>query len=598
MTFDKEKLNKFPSACGVYIMKDINEKVIYVGKAIDLRNRIKQYFFGKDIRLTIPFLMDKVANIETITVTNDKEALILENTLIKKYQPKYNIMLKDDKTYISIMINTSHKWPMIKLVRLKTAPKDKNLYFGPYTNAKAARSIKDLLLKMFPLRQCSDTEIANRTRPCVLYDIKKCLAPCADKCAKDDYDLLVDKTVLFLKGKDTRILKDLQSQMKRASDNLEYEKANSYLNLIKQIEHITRHQFVDILTTKNSDVIGFYRHGFHVMIVKLIFQNGRLTASEHFSFFEIASSDAEIIESFLLQHYQSHPLSQEIIIPIRPDNAKNIQNLLSSSSKIICPSMGKKKELVKLANENAKNLFSLEKDLKNIKEKQLLELYQALNLTNYPSHIICFDASNISQTNPVAAMVTFIDGMKDRAKTKLFKIKTSQMGDVPALKEAVYRHFAKIDVLPDLLMVDGAKAQLNAAMQIFNELKIASVDILAITKEEARHTKGLTCEKIFTPHQKEPFIIDPKSPLLFLLQNIRDEAHRTAVSFHKKRRSKSTITTKLIRIPRVGPKKTKVLLKEFKSIQNLKNASRDDLKKLKTLNSKDIDLIFDFLKKS
>ncbi len=600
MTFDKNKLDKFPTTCGVYIMKDLNDKILYVGKATHLKNRIKQYFFGKDTRSTIPFLIDQIDAIETIVVTNNKEALILENTLIKKYQPKYNIMLKDDKTYISIMINISHKWPMIKLIRLKTQPKDKNLYFGPYTNAKAAKSIKDLLLKIFPLRQCSDNELENRTRPCILFDIKKCLAPCVGKCTKDEYDLLVDKMVLFLKGKDSSILYDLEAKMKKASDNLEYEKANVYLNLIKQIKHITQHQFVDILSTKNSDVLGIYRYDFHVMIVKLIFQNGRLTTSEHYSFFEIASNDEEIIESFLQQHYQTHTMPQEIIIPIKLNNTKYLEDILfkQTKAKLIYPSIGKKKELINLANENAKVLFNQEKDLKTIKEKQLLELYQTLNLTNFPSHIICFDTSNISQTNPVAAMITFIDGEKDKSKTKLFKIKTSQLGDVPAMKEVIYRHFSKIKILPDLLIVDGAKAQLNAAIQVFNELKIASVDILAITKQNAKHTKGLTQERIFVPYKKEPFVIDIKSPILFLLQKIRDEAHRLALSFHKKRRAKTTITTKLSEIPGIGTKKTKELLKHFKSIQNLKKAPKEDLKKIKILTSKDIDIIFNFLKKT
>jgi len=302
------------------------------------------------------------------------------------------------------------------------------------------------------------------------------------------------------------------------------------------------------------------------------------------------------LESFLLQHYQIHTLPQEIIIPLKLTNIKNIQNILSTHAKITYPSKGKKKKLIKLANDNAKNLFSQETDLKTVKEKQLIDLYQAFNLTNFPSHIICFDVSNISQTNPVAAMVTFTNGQKDKSKTKLFKIKTSQMGDVPAMKEVIYRHFSRAHPLPDLLIVDGAKAQLNAAIEVFNTLKIASVDIIAVTKESAKHTKGLTQEKILTADQKEPYILDIKSPILFLLQNIRDEAHRAAISFHKKRRSKSTITTKLIKIPGIGPKKMILLLQEFKSIQNLKNASLEDLKKIKTLNSKDIDAILIFLK--
>ncbi|MFA6502071.1 MAG: excinuclease ABC subunit UvrC, partial [Parachlamydiales bacterium] len=462
MTFDINSLSKFPTKCGVYIMKDINDKILYIGKAKNLRNRLKQYFFLKDLRASVPFLVAQISSIETIIVSNNKEALILENNLIKKHHPKYNILLKDDKTYVSIMINTSHKWPMIKLVRLKSTPNDNNHYFGPYTNAYAARSIKDLLLKLFPLRQCSDLELANRTRPCILYDIRKCIAPCVDKCTKEEYDLMVHKILLFLKGKDSTIINELKNKMQKASDALEFEKANEYLNLINQIKELLVEQFVDILSQKNCDVIGLYRDGFNSIIVKLIFQKGRLTSSEHFSFFEIASTDEEIIESFILQHYQTNSTPKEVLIPLELDDLDNLKELLANQSiKISCPQKGKKTDLINLANENAKSILIQEKDQKCAKEKQLLELQKTFNLTNYPSHIICFDVSNISQTSNVAAMTTFINGEKDKSKMKLFKISTASQGDVPSLKEALYRHFSKITNLPDLLIVDGAKAQLN-----------------------------------------------------------------------------------------------------------------------------------------
>jgi len=443
---DIKSLNKLPSKFGVYIMKDINKKILYVGKATNLKTRIKQYFLGKDTRASVSFLIDQVDSIETIIVSNDKEALILENTLIKKHQPKYNILLKDDKTYVSIEINTSHKWPMIKLLRLKAQPKDKNLHFGPYTNVGAAKSIRNLLYKLFPLRQCSDHELQNRSRPCILYDIKKCIAPCVNKCTKKEYDSLVEKIISFLKGKDKSIIKDLSNKMKNASKNLEYEKAHTYLSLINQIKHLMQEQFVDILSTKNSDIIGFYKSGHTLMIVKLIFINGRLTQSEHFSFFEIASPIEEIIESFILQDYLKKPTTaKEIIVPIKLFHKKNIEAILQKNHKnlkITYPLKGKKKELINLAIKNAKSLFIQEKDLRSLKEKQLLELQEILHLTNFPSHIVCFDTSNISGTTSVGAMATFIDGKKDKSKTKLFKIQTQKKGDVAAFEEILYRHFS------------------------------------------------------------------------------------------------------------------------------------------------------------
>ncbi|MBN2479696.1 MAG: excinuclease ABC subunit UvrC [Parachlamydiales bacterium] len=604
MIFDVKKLATYPQMPGVYIMKDKAGKVLYVGKATNLKNRIKQYFQGKDTRPTIGLLTNQISSIETIVVTNNKEALILENTLIKKYLPKYNILLKDDKTYISIMISTQHKWPMLKLVRLKKQPKDKNLYFGPYTNAKAARNVKDLLLKLFPLRQCSDSEIANRTRPCILYDIKKCLAPCVEKCTKNQYDDLVDKTVKFLKGKDNSILKDFEKKMKKASNEQKFELANDYLNLIKEIKHIIQTQFVDILSTQNTDVLGLFRSGTFTMIVKLIFQEGRLTFSEHFSFSDILSDDAEIIESFILQNYITLKLvPKEIIVPFDLEHTNNLEDVLSEKAnkkiKITYPIKGKKLDLVNLANENAKSLFKREKDLKSLHEKQLLELEEVLSLNNFPKVIECFDTSNMSGTNPVAAKIGFTFGEKDTKRTKLFKINPEILGDVPAMKDVLYRHFSKLPEkdFPDLLILDGAKAQLNAAIEVFNKLNIASVDIISLTKEKALHTKGLTKEKVFIPHKKDPIIIDPKSPMLFMLQKIRDEAHRVAISFHKKRREKSTIKTSLIDIPGIGPKKTKELLKHFKSLKNLQNAKKEDFDELKTISKSDIEKIFDFFKK-
>ncbi len=598
MPFDKNLLNDIPEKCGVYIMKDAFNRVLYIGKAKNLKNRIKQYFLGKDTRSNISFLIDQIFSIETIIVTNDKEALILENTLIKKHQPKYNILLKDDKTYISIMINTSHKWPMIKLVRLKSQPQDKNLYFGPYTNVKAARSIKDLLLKLFPLRQCSNSELQNRSRPCILYDIKKCVAPCVKKCTKKDYDILVKNVVLFLKGKDSSILKTLKNKMKIASKNLEYEKANEYLNLINQIKHIRLNQFVDISIAKNTDVLGIYQEDHFVMIVKLIFINGRLTTSEHFSFFEIISSKQEILETFLLQHYSQTSSFKEIIIPLKLKNKKNIEKILSNyhkKIKITYPLKGKKKKLLKLSFENAKALFNQQKNQKSLKEKKLLHLQESLNLTNFPHHIVCFDTSNLAKTAQVAAMVTFIDGEKEKSKQKLFKIKTQKKGDIAAFEEILYRHFSKIKIFPDLLILDGGKAHLNIAIKTLDKLNIANIDVISISKESAKHTKALTKEKIFIPHLKEPIFINPTSPTLFLLQKIRDEAHRVAITFHKKLRSKKTISTKLINIPGIGSKKTQALLKRFKSIENLKKAQKKDLEKLKILNSKDIEKIINFL---
>ncbi len=595
MKFDKKDLVKYPTKCGVYLMKDEAGRVIYVGKAINLKNRIKQYFEpGRDSRATVKFLTEQVATIDTIIVSNNKEALILENTLIKKHLPKYNILLKDDKTYASIMLTTD-KWPRLKIVRFNKRPKDKNLYFGPYTNARAAKDTLELLQSLFPLRQCSDLEFLNRTRPCILYDIKKCIAPCVNKCSHEEYKAYVEQAINFLKGSDSTIVKKLKDQMKKASDNLEYEKANSILHILKQIEHVTEAQFVDILDQKDLQCIGFYRDDFSIVILKLIFHEGKLIGSEHFSFSNIVSSDEEILDSFLFQHFKYKDIPSEILIPFPIANIHNIEEILSENAKkkinILYPQKGKKKELIELANKNAKAQFKREEDLRSLYEKQLLSLQETLQLNHYPKVIQCLDTSNIASSDNVAALITFLDGQKDKKHTKLFKIKTEKKGDVAAMEEVLYRNFSKEKDFCNLLVLDGGKAQLNIALKVFDELNIANIDIISLTKEGARHDKGLTKEKVYIPHLKDPIIIDPTSPLLFLLQKIRDEAHRAAISFHKKRRAERTFKSELTEIEGIGPKKKKVLLKHFGSIKNIKNASKKELQKVKELNLKDINNI-------
>lgn len=288
MPFDPRSLALYPDQPGVYLMKDVKGVVLYVGKAKNLRARLKQYFtvYG-DQRNMVPYLTAQVEVIDTIIALTEKDALILENNLIKLHKPKYNVLLKDDKTFISLVI-TRHKWPMIRLVRYKGKHKDDGIYFGPYTNALAARQTFDLISRLFPLRQCSDGELATRQRPCLLYDIKRCIAPCVNKCTEEEYGEHIQGAIRLLKGQDKEVLKELQRRMEFASDNLEFEKANTYLQMIHQIEHVTQVQHVDNPAAKNCDVLGLYREADTVMIALLFFREGKLIGSEHFSFHLIA----------------------------------------------------------------------------------------------------------------------------------------------------------------------------------------------------------------------------------------------------------------------------------------------------------------------
>ncbi len=607
MLFDVKLLDQFPMKPGVYLMKDAENKIIYVGKANVLKTRVKQYFASTgDSRPMIPFLIRQIAHIDTIIVPSEKEALLLENTLIKKHQPKFNAILKDDKSFISLMINNRHPWPMIRLIRYKGEPKEDGLYFGPYTSAYSARQTYEILTRLFPLRQCSDEELKRRTRPCLLYSIKRCIAPCVGKCSKEEYDTYVDGAVKFLKGQDKEILKELYADMKKASASEEFERAAAILRTIRQIEHvIDTTPLVVKVSGKNTDALAIYREGEEVMLIQLLFREGKLVGSEHYSFSNILEDEEDLLSSFILQHYtHQEGLPDEILLPLPLKDADLLSEILADSHKkkkiaILHPQKGEKRSLVEIAEENARAIFHQEKNHLELKEKMLLDLQETLKLNRYPKRIECFDTSNISGTDPVASLVAFTNGERDSKRTRLFKIKTVLKGDdYGAMREVLTRHLTRskqADDLPDLIILDGGKGQLNVGLDVFKELDIASVDLIALAKEEGRHDKGMTAERVFLPEHHDPIHLNPRSSLLFLLQKVRDEAHRKAIGFHRQRRQKRTLTSRLDTVPGIGPVKRARLLRHFGSVEKIKQASDHELSQVKGITQKDIATLKQFL---
>ena len=596
--FAPKQIETYPKEPGVYLMKGNQGQILYIGKAKNLKSRLKQYFAPSgDSRAMIPYLTAQITSIETIVVGSEKEALLLENTLIKQHQPKYNAFLKDDKTFISLMINTKHPWPRIKLIRYKGKPKEKGLYFGPYTSALAARQVYDLLIRLFPLRQCSDSELKRRTRPCLLYGIKRCIAPCTHKCTKEAYTTFVQGAIDFLKGKDKTIVKDLQKKMRQASDALKFEKADAYLQTIKQIEHVTHsRQAVIRPAGKNCDAFSLYRTHKEAIVMQLIFREGRLVGSEHYPFYDIASEDRDLMSSFLMQLYLKIPPPQEILLPFTLSSAPLMEEIFQEhhkhSVRIACPKKGDKRALVTLATKNAKATFEQEKSKAELKEKLLLDLVDTFKLSRYPKRIECFDTSNISGTDLVASMIAFTDGVKDSKRTRTFKIQGIDKGDdYAAMHQVLTRRLSRAkdeDDLPDLLLIDGGKGQLNIALTVLKELDVISVDVISLSKEKGRHDKGLRKEKIFIPDQKEPIHLSPRSPLLFFIQQIRDAAHDKALSFHHKRRKKRVIKTSLDALPGIGPTKRTRLLKHFGSLKRIQQATSEELSQIKGITKKDI----------
>ncbi len=603
MAFDVKQLKQFPSSPGVYIMKSQSGQVLYIGKAKNLRQRVRQYFSKSgDGRFMVPFLVSKVASIDTVVVNSEKEALLLENNLIKQHKPKYNALLKDDKSYIALKL-TKHQWPRIDLVRYRGKPKADGQYFGPYTHTGSARKTLDLLHKLFPLRQCSDQEFAKRTRPCILYDIKRCVAPCVNMCSSQEYVDLVGRTVKFLKGQDKEIINQLYEQMGAYADNLEFEKAAEIHQTITHLEKTVEGQSVDRPLGVDADVIGLYREGDEVVLAVLFFRGGRLTGSRHYNFRSIAQDDQELLHAFLLQRYHSlQEVPHEILLPIQVNDADVVQELLNENLprkvSLHTPIKGEKKRLIEMACVNAESVFKKEKDADAIRERILLQLQEKLRLNRYPVRIECFDISTISGSETVASMVAFTNGEKDSARYRKYKIKTLEtIDDYGAMYEALSRRFKRAQDegdLPDLLMIDGGKGHLNVALKVFKELNVISVDVIGVAKEEGRHDRGQTMEQIFLPNIKDPILLTRHSPILFLLQKIRDEAHRTAITFHRKKRSEAVLHSVLDDIEGIGPAKKKRLLKHFGSVKKIKNASVDQLADVSGLSSKNAEAIFHF----
>lgn len=575
-------LTKVPTHPGVYLMKDKEGKILYIGKAKNLKARMGQYFLkSHDDRPMVPFLLSKIVSFDTIVTLNEKEALLLENNLIKEHQPPYNVNLKDDKTYLALKVNVTHQFPMVSVVRIRHEPEDKEDYFGPYTSAEAARETVEELHKLFQLRQCSDQELLRRTRPCILYQMHRCIAPCVGKCTQEEYDREVERTLLFLRGNTKEVLKELWARLEQASENWEFEKANEILRKIRYIEKTMETQKVNIIAGKNFDVWGIYREADDGELSLLTFRSGKLMGVSHFEFAKNAQEEGELLETALLQYYSARESVPHYILTPIP-LTKSLNELVGV--RIFAPQRGEKRRFIELAQQNARAYFARKRDEKAISDRVLSEMQSTLRLRNLPGRIECIDTSNLSGSNPVAVVVSFVDGKPDKKRYRTYNIRTTEVSDdYQAMREVLTRRYAKATVeedLPNLIILDGGKGQLNIAEKIVAELNIKTVvEVVALAKEEARHDKGLTQEKIYLPGIKDPIQLHKHSGILFLLQRIRDEAHRFALAFQKKKRSKGITKSQLDSIEGIGPQRKKALLKQFGSVQGVLAASDDALKK-------------------
>lgn len=576
-------------------MRDKNKKVLYIGKAKNIKQRMQNYKSGReDSRLQIPFLLEKVTSIDTFITITEKEALILENTLIKKHKPKYNVLLKDDKNYQCLAIKTDSPSPRISIERYPLKNSKGFIISKPFTSGLMAKTHFDIIRRVFKLRSCSDSEFKSRTRPCILYNIEKCHGPCVQKCTKTNYDSSVRGAKYYLSGDTAKVKKYLKEQITSASEKMQYEKASHFHKMLEAIEK-TGKGSVRVTSAENVDVFAIIRKAGFCIIYKLVFRKNLLIDGNHFTFESVASDAKEALSAFLLQHYEeAKDKPKYIYTPEVLPEEKDLSSLLKI--KVTNPKIGAKQKLLDLALENAKEVFEREALSTESSKKILLELKKKLSLKKLPTHIECIDTSCLAGKDAVASVVVFKNGIPDRSSYRNYHISEEKYSDdISAMKETLRRRYSKIKEHPDLIIIDGGKGQLSTLKAILAELNIINIEICALTKEEHRHDKGLTKERVFILHQKLAITFDRHSELLFFLQNIRDEAHRRAITFHRKKKIKTTIASKLDAIAGIGPQKKKLLLKTFGSVKGIKEAPDQDILALPSLSQKDLKNLRDIL---
>jgi len=591
LTIDLQ-LKLLPELPGVYLMRDAAEEIIYIGKAKNLKNRVRSYFKKTLDTPKLRVMVPKIVQFEFIVTDSEVEALILESHLIKKHKPNYNVLLKDDKKFPWFVI-TEDEYPRIVVARKSNKNALKGKYFGPYTDGRAMYSTLDLIKKLFPLKQCKTPRFAGRT--CIYYDIGKCSGVCQKKISPEDYGKIVQQVELFLSGKQEELLKELKNRMEYHAERHEFEKAarfrDSYFDMQKVIE---RQKVVSDNTKINWDIVGFARHAADVGIVVLKIRSGRLTEKKEFDFALNELDDSpDILRRFLSEFYLSNAdVPTEILLPFELDDIDAVKEWLGV--KLTVPKAQKKFELLELANKNAALFLEKIKTQKALKLQSDWneigsEIQQKLNLRKFPHRIECFDISHIQGTNTVASMVVFENGKPKKLEYKRFKIKTLEAGktdDFESMREVIKRRCSRDDwAVPDLIIVDGGKGQLSSAVSVLEELDLREQDIVSLAKK---------FEEVFVPKKSNPVIFNMNSPSLFLFQKIRDEAHRFAINYHRKLRENQAIESILDEVKGISQKKKKLLFEKFGDIKTISETSKEAFGEL--LGEKTGARVYNFLK--
>ena len=598
----QDQLKKLPAEPGVYLMKDEHDKIIYVGKAISLKNRVRQYFqSSKNHSSKVKSMVKNIKSFEYIITDSELEALILECNLIKKYRPKYNVLLRDDKTYPYIKVTVNEDFP--RVLKVRKVLRDKAKYFGPYTNVEAVNDTLEVIRNIYPIRTCNvdiDRAIKNNMRPCLNHHIKRCVGPCTGNVSKEEYNKMIEEIILFLSGKEEKLIEILKEKMNKCSMEFNFEEAAMYRDKIINLQEMMQKQKIDISTDDiNQDIIAMAYNDEEACVQAFFIRHGKIVGREHFILEGTKDSSKEsILGSFVKQFYMNAEyIPKEIIIESEIEDQVVMQEWLSNIKgqkvSIRVPQKGDKKSLIAMVKKNAMEYLEKFSNLNKRKyersEGALIELADVLELKEPPRRIESYDISNIQGVDSIGAMVVFTNGLKDKKEYRRYKIKTVEgPNDYDSMAEILDRRLQKGD-FPDLILLDGGKGQVSAVQKVFDKYNI-DIPLWGMYKDDKHRTKGL----ISAIKEIE---LDKTSNLYIFVASIQDEVHNYAISYHRSLRNKSLTKSTLDNIPGVGEKRKKALLSHFKSIEDIKNASVDELSQIDGLNKSVAENIYDYFRK-
>ena len=592
----KNALAVLPDKPGVYLMHDAEGKVIYVGKAVVLKNRVRSYFRNLASHTPkVKAMVAKIAEIETIVTSSEVEALILECNLIKKYRPRYNISLKDDKTYPYLKVTLQEDFPRLYMTRRLL--RDGSKYYGPYADAGAMHATVKLLRSMFPLRTCRKM---NPDRPCLNYHIKRCLAPCAGYVSKDEYGQMIKSVCMVLDGRTTELERDLKQRMQAAAEDYAFEEAARLRDQLQAVERLNESQKAVTNNGGDMDIIGFAQDMTGNCLQIFFVRKGKLIGRDNFFLQDGGEAQQEVLTAFIKQYYNDATfIPREIVLPQLPEAEEQqlIEAWLSGKAErkveLFVPQRGVKRELLQLANDNALKLLSerLRKGSLSLKndEQAAEELQQALGLEHSLERMDCFDISHTQGSETVASMVVFRKGSISKKDYRKYKIVSAEgkPDDFKSMQEVVYRRYKDYEDLPNLVVIDGGKGQLSSALEVIRGLGLADLPVVGLAKRE---------EEIFIPHQSTSILLDRDSAALHLIQRIRDEAHRFAITFHRKLRGKRNLVSVLDHVEGIGPKRRQALWKAFKTLEAMKSASVEELAAVEGMNAAVAQTLYDFFR--